>query len=208
MSTQQTLNPMQWHLDIIDVGNPNFRGVLEVKSLVSFLIEHGDRTDAAGSIPPHTLPQLEPFTKHYSYLDSQQQDGCYRHFFADYASIDRPAIIVQFQPYRGFLDPVYPTTEPTITVGIDGAARLLMQRWDIYPDFVVVDIEAVHTIGTRSRIILNPVEMRSAIRVLTGILNGSQLDRYDDPIWRQPLNDLATERAGISYDEWERFNRS
>ena len=206
-SSQSNAFTNLWCADIAMVGNPHpdNPSVPSVDVHSAFI-----QIDNPMSMDVQTLSIISRYVQGLRLISKQDQDGCWRYFFAEDVT-HTPTVIVQLHPYGQYIrerqrDGVVSET----MVARDGDAFLMVNRWSLDERFCKFELmngnRPNEEHDDRSVMVLSNSEIRHLVKVLQNVLNAKNFYRFDDPVWRDKLTAIAERSVGQSYEEWRLTN--
>lgn len=199
--------PTIWCADIAVVGNPHpdNPGVPSVDIHSAFIDIQNPM-----SMDVEKLPIISRFVDGLRLISKQDQDGCWRYFFAEDVTY-APTVIVQLHPHGRYIrDRQRDGIVSEIMVARDAEAFLMVNRWSIDERFCKFELfngsRPNEISDDRSVIVLSNSEIRHLVKVLQNVLNASNFYRFDDPVWRDKLTAVAERNVNATYAQWQLTN--
>lgn len=198
-----------FHLDVLRLSPRNQAGTQFIEIIGSgSLTTPDDPEGTTYPLPAEYHPMIVAIADTLRFSEVRDQDGVRRFFFREYGSGDC-RLVLQVQPFHDFLvASQQDSANHGALVAHDCGIDLRVNNHGLYNTFAYLNFLPVSgTLTNRvDSYILNESEIRALIDVLAAIRDGRLVT--DNPLignesWRDKLNELAAERVGMPYLNWQ-----
>lgn len=194
-----------WHLDILWSNHGTYgNGPFEINS---YMIEvDPDTNNQDRRVPTSDSKEIKSLIRGLYVRNEYFEDGVYRIFaYDDYAASAAPRAVIQVHPLLHKIPDYMMAYNPKpIEIGQDGNRKLSVQLWEFSSRYAKLTIEdpslpRIFEMNPDMESVLIILSTSEAMRlrdVLTDIIQGNDLTpAYENNFWRDPLNNIVTERV-------------